>query len=147
MLLVLFLFRVFQSNASTAKFRSSSSKFLGSTFSPRVRPSRSRASIFWSSQAHPSPMMRTKRKISNKKPNRKDSRFQFHQHFVWSFYEPDPKSAKKAVKLRVFFAPVGSAGVKAVRKMLVKLTPVYITFVKVPKKDFEEQFKKFVSFL
>ncbi len=130
MLLVLFLLRVFQSNASTAKFRSSSSKFLGSTSSPRVRPSRSRASIFWSCQAHPSPMMRTKRKILNKKPNRKDSRFQFHQHFMWSFYEPRSQKGKEDSQVDSLFAPMGYVRVKAEHKMLVKLTPVTLHSLK-----------------
>ncbi len=36
----------------------------------------------------------------------------------------DPKSAKKTVSLTVFFAILGSAHVKAARKMLVKWTPL-----------------------
>jgi len=41
-----------------------------------------------------------------------------------SFYtHADPKSAKKTVKLSVFFALLGSAGVKAACEMLMKLTP------------------------
>jgi len=35
----------------------------------------------------------------------------------------DPKSAKKTVKLSVFFALLGYVRAKAARKMLVKLTP------------------------
>ena len=35
----------------------------------------------------------------------------------------DPKSAKKLLNLTVFFALSGSAGVKAARRMLVKLSP------------------------
>ena len=35
----------------------------------------------------------------------------------------DPKSAKKTVKLSSFIALLGSAGVKAARRMLVKSTP------------------------
>jgi len=34
----------------------------------------------------------------------------------------DPKSAKKTVKLPKLFARIGSAGVKAEHKMLMKLT-------------------------
>jgi len=44
----------------------------------------------------------------------KDTCGQFHQHFT---------SAKNKVKLSVFFALLGYACIKAVRKMLVKLTP------------------------
>jgi len=48
----------------------------------------------------------------------------FHQHFTRNFYAPDPQSAKKTDNFTVFFAFLGSAHVKALRKMLVKLTPV-----------------------
>ena len=40
-----------------------------------------------------------------------------------AFTPADPKSAKKTVKLSSFFPLLGSAGVKASRRMLVKLTP------------------------
>ena len=39
-----------------------------------------------------------------------------------AFTRADPKSTKKTVKLSSFFALLGSARVKAARKMLVKLT-------------------------
>ena len=43
---------------------------------------------------------------------------------LWAaFALVDPKSAKKTVKLSSFFALLGSAHVKAARRMLVKLTP------------------------
>jgi len=35
----------------------------------------------------------------------------------------DPKTVKKTVKLSIFFTLSGSMSIKAVRKMLVKLTP------------------------
>jgi len=37
--------------------------------------------------------------------------------------QEDPKSAKKTERLTVFFALLGSMSVKALSKMLVKLTP------------------------
>ncbi len=40
-----------------------------------------------------------------------------------AFTLADPKSAKKTVKLSVFFALSGSARVKAAHRMLMKLTP------------------------
>ncbi len=46
------------------------------------------------------------------------TRFQFHQHFT----SEDPNSAKNTVKPSVFFALLGYVSVKAVHKMLVKLT-------------------------
>ena len=43
---------------------------------------------------------------------------------LWAAFTPaDPKSAKKLLNLTVFFALLGSACVKAARRMLVKLTP------------------------
>ena len=41
-----------------------------------------------------------------------------------AFTRADPKSAKKTVKLSCFFALLGSARVKAARRMLVKLSLV-----------------------
>jgi len=41
-----------------------------------------------------------------------------------AFTLAEPKSAKNTVKLSVFFVLLGSASVKAARKMLVELTPV-----------------------
>jgi len=40
-----------------------------------------------------------------------------------AFTGVDPKSAKKTVKLAIFFALLGSAFVKAACRMLMKLTP------------------------
>jgi len=40
-----------------------------------------------------------------------------------AFMHQDPKSAKKADNLPVFFALLGSVRVKSAHKMLVKLTP------------------------
>jgi hypothetical protein len=40
-----------------------------------------------------------------------------------AFMHADPKRPKKMLNLTVFFALLGSAHVKAARKMLVKLTP------------------------
>ena len=40
-----------------------------------------------------------------------------------AFTLKDPKSAKKLLNLTVFFALLGSASVKAARKMMVKLIP------------------------
>ena len=40
-----------------------------------------------------------------------------------AFTLPDPKSVKKTVKLSIFFTLSGSTSVKAVRRMLMKLTP------------------------
>jgi len=48
---------------------------------------------------------------------------QFHQHSMSSYAHADPESAKNTAKSSVFFALLGSGRVKAVRKMLVKLTP------------------------
>jgi len=53
----------------------------------------------------------------------KDSWAQFHQRSTCSFMGADPKSAKKTVKLQVFFALSGSARTKAARETLMKLTP------------------------
>jgi len=41
-----------------------------------------------------------------------------------AFMHADPKSAKNTVKPSVFFALLGSARIKAARKMLLKSTPV-----------------------
>ncbi len=48
---------------------------------------------------------------------------QFHQHFKRSFYAHRCQKHKNTVKPSVFFALLGSAWVKAARKLLVKLTP------------------------
>jgi len=40
-----------------------------------------------------------------------------------AFASADPKSAKKTVKLSVFFVLLGSACAKAAHRMLMKLTP------------------------
>ena len=40
-----------------------------------------------------------------------------------AFTRADPKSEKKQLNVTVFFALLGSAGVKAARRTLVKLTP------------------------
>ncbi len=40
------------------------------------------------------------------------------------FLQADPKSIKKTVKLSIFFTLSGSTSIKALRKALVKLTPV-----------------------
>ncbi len=40
----------------------------------------------------------------------------------------DPKSVKKTVKLSIFFTLSGSTSVKAVRRMLMKLSPDGIEF-------------------
>ncbi len=53
-----------------------------------------------------------------------EHRIQFHQHFSFAFIPEDPKSKKKPDNLIVFFVLLGSAFVKALSKMLVKLTPV-----------------------
>ena len=42
-----------------------------------------------------------------------------------AFTIADPKSTKKLLDLTVFFALLVSAGVKAARRMLMKLTPVF----------------------
>ena len=47
-----------------------------------------------------------------------------------AFTRADPKSAKKLLNLTVFFALSGSAGVKAARRTLVKLTPGHVMNVK-----------------
>ncbi len=44
-----------------------------------------------------------------------------------TFMGTDPKSVKKTDSLTIFFALLGSACVKALRKMLVKSTKVFIT--------------------
>ncbi len=41
-----------------------------------------------------------------------------------AFKSADPKSVKKTVKLSIFFMLLGSMSIKAVRRMLKKLTPV-----------------------
>jgi len=46
---------------------------------------------------------------------------QFHQQAAYT--PTDPESAKKTVKLSIFFALLGSEQAKAARKMLIKLTP------------------------
>jgi len=40
-----------------------------------------------------------------------------------AFVSADPKSAKKTVKLSVYFAHLGSIFVKVAQRMLMKLTP------------------------
>jgi len=58
------------------------------------------------------------------KPSSKhETRGQFHQHFTCSFYECRSQKRKKPDCLTVFFALLGSSGVKAAHKMLVKWTP------------------------
>jgi len=48
----------------------------------------------------------------------------FHQSFMSSFYESRSQKRKKDTDdLNVFFAHLGSAPIKAARKMLMKLTP------------------------
>ena len=42
-----------------------------------------------------------------------------------AFRHADPESAKKQLDLTVFFALLGSASVKAARRMLMKVTPVW----------------------
>jgi len=44
-----------------------------------------------------------------------------------AFTHIDPESAKKSVNWTVIFAPLGSAHVKAARRMLMKLTPGLVT--------------------
>ena len=63
------------------------------------------------------------KKCSSSKNDLKAIRGQFHQHSTSRFTRTDPKSVKKTVKLSSFFPLLGSAGVKAARRMLVKLTP------------------------
>jgi len=41
-----------------------------------------------------------------------------------AFTRPDPKSAKKTVKLSVFFSLLGSANAKAARRLWMKLTNI-----------------------
>jgi len=50
---------------------------------------------------------------------------QFHQHSMSSFYTRRSRKRKKdwQLNLTVFFTHLGSAGVKAPRRMLMKLTP------------------------
>ena len=47
----------------------------------------------------------------------------FFDVFMCSFYARRSQKRKKLLELTIFFALFGSASVKAVRKMLVKLTP------------------------
>ena len=51
------------------------------------------------------------------------SRGQFHQYFTSRFTRTDPKIEKKTGKLSSSIALLGSAHIKAARRMLVKLTP------------------------
>ena len=48
---------------------------------------------------------------------------QFHQCSTSSFYARRSQKCKKLLDLTVFFALLGSASVKAARRMLMKLTP------------------------
>jgi len=49
---------------------------------------------------------------------------QFHQHFTGSFFaQRSQMPINDSQVISVFFALLGPTGVKAVRKMLMKLTP------------------------
>ena len=50
-------------------------------------------------------------------------------HAAFTCADPESAKGKKLLNLTVFFTLLGSASVKAVRKMLVKLTPGYITHI------------------
>jgi len=52
-----------------------------------------------------------------------DTWSQFHQRSTSSIYARRPRKRKKTVKLSIFFALLGSGGIKAAHKMLVELTP------------------------
>jgi len=51
-----------------------------------------------------------------------DTRGRFHQHFMCSFYSHRSHKGQNTFKLSVSFALLGPEHVKAVCKMLVKLT-------------------------
>jgi len=51
------------------------------------------------------------------------TRGQFHLHSTYSFYACGSQKRKKTVKLSIFFTLSGSTNIKAVCKVLVKLTP------------------------
>jgi len=48
---------------------------------------------------------------------------QFHQHSRAAFMYSEPKSAKKTVKLSIFFVLLGSLCVEAAHRTLMKLAP------------------------
>jgi len=52
---------------------------------------------------------------------------QFHQRFTHSFYARRSQKCKKDWQLDCFFTLLGSARVKAVRRMLMKLSPCLLT--------------------
>ncbi len=56
--------------------------------------------------------------VSTKSPG-----FNFINNLQAAFMRADPESAKKTDNLTVFFMLLGSACIKAARKMFVKLTP------------------------
>ncbi len=51
------------------------------------------------------------------------TRAQFHQHSIYSFYPRRSQKHKKTHDSAVFFSLLGSTSTKAVRRMLMKLTP------------------------
>ena len=53
---------------------------------------------------------------------------QFHQHTTSSFYAGRSRKRKKTVKLSSFFPLLGSAGVKAACRTLVKLIPACLSW-------------------
>jgi len=53
----------------------------------------------------------------------------FHQHFKCSFYACRSQKWKNTVKLSRFFKLLGSARIKAAHKMLMKLTPDFMTCI------------------
>jgi len=61
--------------------------------------------------------------MRNNSKMRETSRFNFINILRKAFTPADPKCAKKSDSLTVFFALLGSAGIKAVQKTMMKLTP------------------------
>ena len=67
------------------------------------------------------PVLRVPKSCSNHRERRPG--VNFTNVLQAAFALVDPKSAKKTVKLSSFFALLGSASIKAARRMLVKLNP------------------------